>query len=282
LEFFGKKYSWNNFIIINFYNIIVKKKEDTDMMKIAVCGACGKMGKEVIKAVGENPEMKLVAKIDICGGESVFKSIEDAIKSVEIDVLVDFTQPKSIFDNAKFCLNNKIRPVIGTTGLSDAQIEELKKLSKEKNVSCLIAPNFSTGAVLMMMFSQQAAKYFDNAEIIELHHNQKKDAPSGTAIKTAQMIAGVNENKTFATGNCEEVELIKGSRGGVAYSDIHIHSVRMPGYIASQEVIFGASGQIFKLRHDTMDRACYMQGVILAIKHVAQNSDFVYGLENIL
>ncbi len=251
------------------------------MIKVAVCGACGKMGKEVIKAVSENAEIELVAKIDLCECESVFKNIEEAIKNIEIDVLVDFTQPNSIYENAKFCLNNKIRPVIGTTGLSDAQIEELKQLSQEKGVSCLIAPNFSTGAVLMMMFSQQAAKYFDNAEIIELHHNQKKDAPSGTAIKTAKMISE-SSNKSFAKGNCDEVELIKGSRGGISYSDIHIHSIRLPGYIASQEVIFGASGQIFKLRHDTMDRACYMQGVILAIKHVMNNKDFVYGLENIL
>lgn len=251
------------------------------MIKVAVCGACGKMGTEVVKAVNENPETELVAKIDICSCEGVFKSIEEAIKAVSIDVLVDFTRPESIFENAKFCLNRKIRPVIGTTGLSDNQIEELKQLSEETNISCLIAPNFSTGAVLMMMFSAQAAKYFDNAEIIELHHNQKKDAPSGTAIKTAKMIAQ-SGNKSFSKNNSEEIELIKGSRGGVSYSDIRIHSVRLPGYIASQEVIFGSSGQIVKIRHDSMDRACYMKGVILAIKHVMKNNGFVYGLESIL
>jgi len=250
------------------------------MIKVAVCGACGKMGQEVVKAVIEDDKLELVAKIDICGGQEVFETIEKALDSTKIDVLVDFTQPNSIFENAKFCLNNSIRPVIGTTGLSDNQIEELQKLSQEKGVSCLIAPNFSTGAVLMMMFSAQAAKYFDNAEIIELHHNQKKDAPSGTAVKTAKMMAEAKE--TFAKGNCAEVELIEGSRGGTSYSDIHIHSVRMPGYIASQEVIFGSSGQIFKIRHDSMDRACYMSGVVLAVKHVVKGSDFVYGLENIL
>ena len=132
----------------------------------------------------------------------------------------------------------------------------------------------------MMMFAQQAAKYFDNAEIIELHHNQKKDAPSGTAVKTALMMAEVNEN--LAKGNCPETETIEGARGGKSYSDIRIHSVRMPGYIASQEVIFGASGQIFKIRHDSMDRKCYMQGVLLAIKHIANANDFVYGLENVM
>ncbi|MDD3436223.1 MAG: 4-hydroxy-tetrahydrodipicolinate reductase [Candidatus Gastranaerophilales bacterium] len=252
------------------------------MIKVAVCGACGKMGGEVIKAVEEDDSLELAAQIDICSGHDIFETIEEALKEVKIDVLVDFTQPKSIFENAKFCLNNGIKPVIGTTGLSDEQIEELKKLSTEKNTSCLIAPNFSTGAVLMMMFSAQAAKYFDNAEIIELHHNQKKDAPSGTAVKTAKMIAEANANKSFAKGNCQEEELIKGSRGGTSYSDIHTHSVRMPGYIASQEVIFGSSGQIFKIRHDSMDRACYMQGVILAVKYVSEHNDFVYGLEKIL
>lgn len=252
------------------------------MINVAVCGACGKMGQEIVKAVINDKTLELVAKIDICGGENVFKTIEEALKETKIDVLVDFTQPKSVFENAKYCLNNGIRPVVGTTGFSDEQIENLQQLSKEKNVSCLIAPNFTTGAVLMMMFAAQAAKYFDNAEIIELHHNQKKDAPSGTAVKTARMMGDACDNKSFTTGNCEEVELIKSARGGVSYSDIHIHSVRMPGYIASQEVIFGAPGQVFKIRHDSMDRTCYMSGIIMAIKHVMKGYDFVYGLENIL
>jgi 4-hydroxy-tetrahydrodipicolinate reductase len=252
------------------------------MINVAVCGACGKMGKEVVRAVTEDDSLELVAEIDICGGHEIYETISDALKENKIDVLVDFTQPKSIFENAKFCLNHGIRPVIGTTGLSDEQIEELKYLSNTKGISCLIAPNFSTGAVLMMMFSAQAAKYFNNAEIIELHHNQKKDAPSGTAVKTAKMMSEANNGKSFAKGNCAETELIEGSRGGISYSDIHIHSVRMPGYIASQEVIFGSSGQIFKIRHDSMDRACYMSGIILAVKHVMKGRDFVYGLENIL
>lgn len=250
------------------------------MIKVAVCGACGKMGQEIVKAVNNDNSLELVAKIDICGGDGILETIEAALKETKIDVLVDFTQPESIFENAKYCLNNNIRPVIGTTGLSDEHVESLKQLSKEKGVSCLIAPNFTTGAVLMMMFAAQAAKYFDNAEIIELHHNQKKDAPSGTAIKTAQLMSKIN--KSFAKGNCEETELIKGSRGGISYNDIHIHSVRMPGYIASQEVIFGAPGQVFKIRHDSMDRTCYMPGIIMSIKHVMKGYDFVYGLENIL
>ncbi len=249
------------------------------MIKVAVCGAMGKMGKEVCQAVLDCPDTELVAKIDIASDE-MYHHIEDANRVVDIDVLVDFTQPKSIFENAKYCLNNGIKIVIGTTGLKDEEIEFLKKLSQEKNTGCLIAPNFSTGAVLMMMFARQAAKYFDNAEIIELHHNQKKDAPSGTAIKTASMMAEVKDD--FTKNNCPETETIEGARGGNSYSNIHIHSVRMPGYIASQEVIFGSSGQIMTIRHDSMDRKCYMQGVLLAVKHVAEKNDFIYGLDNIM
>lgn len=249
------------------------------MIKVAVCGSNGKMGQEVVRAVNNDNELELVAEIDLFNGK--YSTIEAAAKDNKIDVLVDFTQPKSIYENALFCLNNGINIVIGTTGLSDEQIANLKKLSNEKSVSCLIAPNFSTGAVLMMMFAKQAAKYFDNAEIIELHHNQKKDAPSGTAVKTALMMAE-GMNKTFTTGNCPEVETIQGARGGSSYADIHIHSVRMPGYIASQEVIFGAAGQTFKIRHDSMNRECYMPGVIMAVKHVMKQPQFIYGLENIM
>ena len=260
------------------------------MIKVGVTGAMGKMGKEVVEAVCKDENLKLVCAVDkinidgeICADKEV-RIIGDLKSAIEIhkpDVMVDFTQPKYVFENAKICLENGVRPVIGTTGLSDEQIQELKELAQAKGLGCLIAPNFSTGAVLMMMFAKQAAKYFDNAEIIELHHNQKKDAPSGTAIKTALMMAETGK-MTFTQGNCEETETIEGSRGGKSYSDIHIHSVRMPGYIASQEVLFGASGQLFKIRHDSMDRKCYMDGVKLAVKYIAEHNEFVYGLENIM
>ncbi len=248
------------------------------MINVAVCGANGKMGQEVVRAVTNAEDMSLVAKIDILDGQ--FASIKEAKDSVNIDVLIDFTQPKSIYENALYCLNNQIPIVIGTTGLSDEQISELKSLSESEKTGCLIAPNFSTGAVLMMKFAQMASKYFKNAEIIELHHNQKKDAPSGTSVKTALMMA--QENPDFTSGNCPEVETIKGARGGVSYNNIHIHSVRMPGYIASQEVLFGASGQILTIRHDSMNRECYMDGVLLATRYINTHKEFIYGLENIL
>ena len=248
------------------------------MINIAVCGANGKMGQEVIKAVKEADDMALVAKIDINNGE--FATIKDAKESVNIDILIDFTQPKSIYENALYCLHNDINIVIGTTGLSDTQIDELKSLSEEKKIGCFIAPNFSTGAVLMMKFAKMAAKYFNNAEIIELHHNQKKDAPSGTAVKTAAMMAEVNEN--FTNGNCEETEVIEGARGAASYNNIHIHSVRMPGFMASQEVIFGSNGQTLRIKHDSTNRECYMPGVLLAVRYINEHKSFVYGLDNIL
>lgn len=260
------------------------------MIKVGVTGAIGKMGKEVTKAVCDSQDLKLVTaidtnEIDLLVGPDVriIGDLKSAIEMNKPDVMVDFTQPKFVFENAKICMESGVRPVIGTTGLSDEQIATLQEMSKDKGLGCLIAPNFSTGAILMMKFSQMAAKYFDNAEIIELHHNQKKDAPSGTAIKTALMMSEARNNQgTFETNNVEEVETIQGARGAKSYSDIRIHSVRMPGYIASQEVIFGASGQIMKIRHDSMDRQCYMAGVLLAIRYISEHNEFVYGLENIM
>ena len=248
------------------------------MIKVAVCGALGRMGQEVVKAVSAADDMEVVAKIDINGGD--YSSIEAAKQAVNMDVLVDFTQPSTIFKNAKYCLSNSIGIVIGTTGLSDSQIQELEHLSKQNDTACLIAPNFSTGAVLMMMFAKMASKYFDNAEIIELHHNQKKDAPSGTSIKTAALMS--EEKQSFTKNNCAESETIKGARGGNAYNDIHIHSVRMPGYMASQEVILGSLGQVLTIRHDSFNRECYMPGVLMAVRYIVSNGGFVYGLDNIM
>lgn len=260
------------------------------MVRVGVVGAMGKMGQEVVKAVCDDQNLELVCAVDmnqidleVCPKSEVriMGDLKAAILSHRPDVVVDFTQPKFVYENARLCLENGVRPVIGTTGLSDEQIAELKQHAQDKGLGCLIAPNFSTGAILMMMFAKQAANYFDNAEIIELHHNQKKDAPSGTAIKTALMMSETGK-MSFENGNCPETEIIQGARGGKSYSDIRIHSVRMPGYIASQEVIFGAKGQIMTIRHDSMDRQCYMGGVKLAVKYIAEHNEFVYGLENIM
>jgi len=266
----------------------------TNKIKVAVSGACGKMGQSVIKAVTAESDMQLVAAVDIVNtgkdigeiaqnqacGVLIENSLEEAIKSKQVDVVVDFTNPDMVFENSKKILELGARPVIGTTGLSESQLENIKSLSKEKNLGALIAPNFAIGAVLMMIFSQKASQYFSNAEIIELHHNKKKDAPSGTAIKTALLMQ--QERKEFGADNCEEIELIKGSRGGVTEANIHVHSVRLPGFVAHQEVIFGANGQALTIRHDSFDRISFMPGVILSIRQVMKNNEFVYGLENIL
>jgi len=258
------------------------------LIKVGVIGAQGKMGREVVKAVLEDGALELVCAVDtysagvsVCGTENlrIDGDIEESLREHRPDVVVDFTQPDTVYEHVKLYIEMGIKSVIGTTGLSAQQVEELKLLSREKNTGCFIAPNFTTGAVLMMLFAQTASKYFNNAEIIEYHHNQKKDAPSGTALKTAQMMAEANKN--LASGNCPEEELVKGARGG-DYKNIHIHAVRMPGFMASQEVVFGAPGQILKIRHDSVNRECYMPGVIMALKNVVENNKFTYGLENIL
>ncbi len=264
------------------------------MIKVLVSGACGKMGKEVVKAINEAADMELVGAVDIINigqdigkiafgqenGIQITNNLKESTEFAKPDVVIDFTQPNSAFKNAKDILEAGARPVIGTTGLKDEEINELKKLATKFSLSGIIAPNFTTGAVLMMMFAKMAAKYFDNAEIIEYHHNQKKDAPSGTAIKTAQIMASTKN--CFTKGNASEIEAIKGSRGGISMGDIHIHSVRMPGYMASQEVIFGSAGQILTIRHDSVERKCYMPGILLATRYIMENNEFIYGLDNIL
>ncbi|MBQ2983192.1 MAG: 4-hydroxy-tetrahydrodipicolinate reductase [Candidatus Gastranaerophilales bacterium] len=259
------------------------------MIKIAVVGSCGKMGSEVVKLTTKEEDFELVCAIDKFGAGQKINNIEvlddiSKLKDFDIDIVVDFTQPSAIFNNIKQYQEMKLKAVIGTTGLSKEEIETIEKLSKENNTGIIIAPNFSLGAILMMIFSKMASKYFSNAEIIEFHHNQKKDAPSGTSIKTAQLM--MEENKNFKLGNCPEVETIKGARGGEYQENnegnIQIHAVRMPGFVASQEVIFGSDGQTLKIHHDTINRECYMSGVALAIRHLYKNNQFIYGLENIL
>ena len=261
------------------------------MIKVGVVGANGKMGLQVVKTVIDDENLELVCAVDKFGvGNSVSDSIkiqdgiEEALKNNKPDVVVDFTQPSVVYENIKKYMDLKVKAVIGTTGLTKEQIEEIQILSKKNNTGIIIAPNFSIGAILMMKFAAEASKYFSNAEIIEFHHNQKKDAPSGTAIKTAQMMIKNNDN--FKLGNCPEKETIKGARGGEYQENnkgnIQIHAVRMPGFVASQEVIFGADGQTLKIHHDTINRECYMSGVVLAIKYLFKNNTFIYGLENIL
>jgi 4-hydroxy-tetrahydrodipicolinate reductase len=270
---------------------------------VIVNGAAGKMGREVIKAVAQASDLTLLGAIDTTpqhqgkdAGElaglseplevPISNQLEPMLayvageRQMQPGVLVDFTHPDVVYNNIRSAIAYGIRPVVGTTGLSPAQIQELSDFAEKASTGCLIIPNFSIGMVLLQEAAVRASQYFDHVEIIELHHNQKADAPSGTAIQTAQLLGELG--KTFNTAMVEETEKIAGARGSLADEGIRIHSVRLPGLIAHQEVIFGAAGQIYTLRHDTSDRACYMPGVLLAIRKVNQLKSLVYGLEKIL
>jgi 4-hydroxy-tetrahydrodipicolinate reductase len=267
---------------------------------VVVNGAAGKMGREVIKAVSQAEDMSLVGAVDrnpaylgqdageIAGCGAVEVPIVNDLQSVLVlasqekiqGVMVDFTHPDSVYDHVRSAIAYGVRPVVGTTGLSPQQIEELSEFADKASTGVLIIPNFSIGMVLLQQAAIQASQYFDHVEIIELHHNQKADAPSGTAIKTAEMLSGLG--KTYNPPAVAESEKLPGARGSVSGDNIRIHSVRLPGLIAHQEVIFGAPGQIYTLRHDTSDRSCYMPGVLLAIRKITQLKSLVYGLEKII
>jgi 4-hydroxy-tetrahydrodipicolinate reductase len=242
----------------------------------------------LLGAVDRNPDYLGRDVGDVAGCGSLEVPILNDLQSVLVlatqekvqGVMVDFTHPDGVYDNVRSAIAYGVRPVVGTTGLSEEQIKDLAEFAEKASTGALIIPNFSIGMVLLQQAAIAASQYFDHVEIIELHHNRKADAPSGTAIKTAQMLAEMG--KTYNPQQVEETEILAGARGGRAAENIPIHSVRLPGLIAHQEVIFGAPGQIYTLRHDTSDRSCYMPGVLLAIRQVTQLNSLVYGLEKIL
>ena len=252
--------------------------------KVIIAGFKGKMGSTAVQMVKDDQELELAALLDPFAAEEevdgvpVFRSKEDLI-GFEADVWVDFTTPKFAYENTRFALENGFAPVVGTTGFTPEEIQELTSLSEEKKLGGLIAPNFAIGAILLMQFAAQAAKYFPNLEIIELHHDKKKDAPSGTAVKTAELVSQVRTS--LQQGAADEEELIAGARGA-AFDGFRIHSVRLPGLVAHQEVIFGAQGEGLTIRHDSYDRISFMSGVNLAIKEVIKREKLVYGLEHLL
>lgn len=241
-------------------------------LRILVNGAHGKMGQEVIAAVNKDSELELV------GQARKGDNLSQLIKTTNADIVVDFTTPAAVYTNTLAIINSGAHPVIGTTGLKPEQITELKEFCAARKIGGIIAPNFSIGAVLMMQFAQTAARYYSAVEIIEFHHPGKKDAPSGTAIKTAEMInaACVNQVETKPLH-----ETITGSRGALK-NGISIHAVRLPGFVASQEVLFGGIGETLTIRHNTIHREAFMPGVLLACKKVIQLDHLVYGLENLL
>ncbi|HFI0255605.1 TPA: 4-hydroxy-tetrahydrodipicolinate reductase [Streptococcus suis] len=253
-------------------------------IKVIIAGFKGKMGSTAVEMVKGDTELSLAALVDPFATETevdgvpVFKTKEE-VAGLEAHVWVDFTTPKFAYENTRFALENGFAPVVGTTGFTPEEIEELTALSAEKGLGGLIAPNFAIGAILLMQFAAQAAKYFPNLEIIELHHDKKKDAPSGTAVKTAELISQVRQSQV--QGAADEEELIAGARGA-EFDGFRIHSVRLPGLVAHQEVIFGAQGEGLTIRHDSYDRISFMGGVNLGIKEVVKRSQLVYGLEHLL
>lgn len=261
---------------------------------VAVNGALGNMGREVVRTVHAEAGLELVAAIDLGGkttgdigeitglgrlGIPVSTELATVLKQIQPDVLVDFTSPYTVLQNIRTALTARVRPVVGTTGITETDLEKITAWSEEYATSAIIAPNFAIGAVLMMLFAAQAARYLPEAEIIELHHAEKIDAPSGTAIKTAEMILqarGRSARQTVA-----ELEKVKGARGG-SMDGVRLHSVRLPGLVAHQEVIFGGVGQTLTIRHDSLSRSSFMPGVTLAIKEVMNREGVSYGLEKIL
>lgn len=265
-----------------------------ETVKIIITGPRGRMGKEAVKLVaGTNHNFELAAVVDhkydgmklsdLEGFPNmdvpIYTDLEKCLQEVAADVLIDLTTPEVGMYHTKTALQYNVRPVVGTTGFTKSDLEELAAICEEKDLGCIIAPNFAIGAVLMMKFSQMAARYFQDVEIIEMHHDQKLDAPSGTAVKTAEMISSVRDSKK--QGHVNEKETISGARGA-DYDGMHIHSVRLPGLIAHQQVLFGSDGQTLTIRHDSYHRGSFMSGIKVAVETVMKINTFVYGLENIL
>ena len=252
----------------------------TERITVAVSGASGRMGLEVVAAVRATSDLALVAEVD--KGDS----LADALARTQPMTLVDFSVPEAVMGNIEAALAAHVVPIVGTTGLSPADIAHVRDLCRRHGCGALIAPNFAIGAVLMMQFAKMAAKHMPDAEIIEMHHEKKLDAPSGTAAKTAEMIAEGRANATPTPLPSDAFEKIPGSRGGKGVGDVPVHSVRLPGFVASQMVIFGGLGQTLTLRHDSIDRKSFMPGVLLAVRHApilaANGGELVYGLEHLL
>ncbi len=247
-------------------------------VRVVVSGAGGRMGREVLRGVLEDPALHLVGAVDPghCGirvgslagkpSDIIVKSdLLAVLSSVQADVLLDFSVPEAVLPTARLALPAGVAMVIGTTGLGEADMDELHVLSETHEVPVLVAPNFALGAVLMMQFARQAVRYFPDVEIIEMHHQHKVDAPSGTAKRTAQILAEARNNWHLDIGK-----------------DIPIHSVRLPGLVAHQEIIFGGIGQVLSIRHDSIGRESFIPGVVLAAQRIKRAKGVVLGLENLI
>lgn len=262
-------------------------------IKVGVMGAGGKMGREICKTVIQDDQLEFVAAFDrnhvgmdaavLAGcpasGVMISDDLEQLLAEVPLDVMVDFTVADAMRVNVPKVLSANVAVVAGTTGLSQEELQQMGELAKAHQTGMFHAANYAIGAVLMMKFAAEAGKYMPYVEIIELHHDKKMDAPSGTAVTTLHKIA--EHRQSMQQGMPDEVEKIAGARGG-DYEGMHVHSVRLPGYVASQEVIFGGLGQTLTIRHDSISRESFMPGIALAVKKVLGWTGLVQDLENIL
>jgi 4-hydroxy-tetrahydrodipicolinate reductase len=264
-----------------------------ERIKVLMNGAMGRMGKVISAGLAADNRIELIAAVDtktvdtdygyVCGinplGFGVETNLKKAIKMHKPDVVVDFTSPKAVLKNVFMAVSLNTPIVVGTTGLKAEDYTQIEEWCKEYNTAVFVAPNFALGAVLLMKFAAEAAKYMPHVEVIERHHDKKVDAPSGTAVRTLEMISA--NRPAMAQGNPQEFESIDGSRGG-EYEGMRVHSVRLPGYMATQEVVFGDLGQVLCLRHDALTRECYIPGVLLAVTSIMQQEGLVVGLENLV
>jgi 4-hydroxy-tetrahydrodipicolinate reductase len=244
------------------------------MIRVGVLGARGRMGQEVCGSVEDAPGMELSARVDQ----------DDSLDALTgSDVVVDFTHPGVVMDNLRWCAEHGLNVVVGTSGFGDDRLAQVRAWTgPDRDVRVLIAPNFSVGAVLMMRFAAQAARFFESAEVIELHHAAKMDAPSGTALRTAALIAGARTKAGLGAPPDATTQEVPGARGA-AVDDVHVHSVRLSGLVAHQEVLFGGHGETLTIRHDSLDRASFMPGVLLAVRGVASlPPGLTVGIESLL
>ncbi|NKQ57275.1 4-hydroxy-tetrahydrodipicolinate reductase [Amycolatopsis sp. K13G38] len=231
------------------------------------------MGATVVKAVEGAADMKLVGTAD--AGDDL-SALGDA------QAVVDFTHPDAVMDNLKYLIDHDINAVVGTTGFSEERLATVRDwLSAKPELGVLIAPNFALGAVLAMRFAQQAARFYASAEVIELHHNRKADAPSGTAAHTARLLSQARREAGLAPGSDATTSELDGARGAQV-EDVRVHSVRLPGLVAHEEILFGGEGETLTIRHDSMDRSSFMPGVLLGVREVLKRPGLTVGLENVL
>lgn len=244
-------------------------------IKVGVLGARGRMGSEAVRAIGEAPDLTLVAEVN---REDSPEMLVDA----GADVAVDLTHPDSVLENLSYCARNGIHAVVGTSGVGEAEQAKVDEwLGVEPKTGVIIVPNFAIGAVLSMRFAGIAARFFDSAEIVELHHPRKADAPSGTAARTAQVVARARDDAGLSEMPDATTKELDGARGAEMHG-VHVHSVRMAGLVAHQEVLFGTEGESLTIRHDSYDRRSFMPGVLLAVREVGSRPGITVGLESLL